>query len=208
MWFAGFATARATQGPTPGGREKFISYSNWEWNLSLKSFWHNLTKYSNLACSEKIPHQENLRSTRPVYMGSDNMIQLRSVLQFKIMNMVQSILNSSLVKFLIFYQLQNTVVYPLILPSRITPSEIQKIVINRALLCQLCVQYFIEFHVNFASHEFHRKCLHAKKTIQSTCIDAKFTQINVWVLFFFNIHMKNVMNFLWGAIALVIIYNL
>lgn len=67
-------------------------------------------------------------------MGSDNMIQLRSVLQFKIMNMVQSILNSSLVKFLIFYQLQNTVVYPLILPSRITPSEIQKIVINRALL--------------------------------------------------------------------------
>lgn len=58
-------------------------------------------------------------------MGSDNMIQLRSVLQFKIMNMVQSILNSSLVKFLIFYQLQNTVVYPLILPSRITPSEIQ-----------------------------------------------------------------------------------
>lgn len=82
--------------------------------------------------------------------------------------MVRSILNSSLVKFLIFYQLQNTVVYPLILPSRITPSEIQKIVINS-------VQYFIEFHVNFASHEFHRKFLHAKKTIQS--IDAKFTQI-------------------------------
>lgn len=27
--------------------------------------------------SEKIPHPENLRSTRPVYMGSDNMIQLR-----------------------------------------------------------------------------------------------------------------------------------
>lgn len=98
-----------------------------------------------------------------------------TVQDYEIMNMVRSILNSSLVKFLIFCQLQNTVVYPLILPSRITPSEIQKVVINRALLCQLCVQYFIEFHVNFASHEFHRKFLHAKKTIQS--IDAKFTQI-------------------------------
>lgn len=74
-----------------------------------------------------------------------------TVQDYEIMNMVRSILNSSLVKFLIFCQLQNTVVYPLILPSRITPSEIQKIVINRALLCQLCVQYFIEFHVNFAS---------------------------------------------------------
>lgn len=93
-----------------------------------------------------------------------------TVQDYEIMNMVRSKLNSSLVKFLIFYQLQNTVVYPLILPS-----EIQKIVINRALLCQLCVQYFIEFHVNFASHEFHRKFLHANKTIQS--IDAKFTQI-------------------------------
>lgn len=91
-----------------------------------------------------------------------------TVQDYEIMNMVRSILNSSLVKFLIFCQLQNTVVYPLILPSRITPSEIQKIVINS-------VQYFIEFHVNFASHEFHRKFLHAKKTIQS--IDAKFTQI-------------------------------
>lgn len=98
-----------------------------------------------------------------------------AVQDYEIMNMVQSILNSSRVKFVIIYQLQNTVVYPLILPSRITHSEIQKIVINRALLCQVCVQYFIEFHVNFASHEFHRKFLHANKRIQS--IDAKFTQI-------------------------------
>lgn len=48
-----------------------------------------------------------------------------TVQDYENMNMVRSILNSSLVKFLIFYQLQNTVVYPLILPSRITPSEIQ-----------------------------------------------------------------------------------
>lgn len=87
LWFAGFTTARATQGSTPGSRKKIISYSDKEWDLLLKSFWHNLTKYSNLAYSEKIPHPENLRSTRPVYVGSDNMIQLRSVLQFKIMRL-------------------------------------------------------------------------------------------------------------------------
>lgn len=109
--------------------------------------------------------------------------------------MVRSILNSSLVKFLIFYQLQNTVVYPLILPSRITPSEIQKIVIKRALLCQLCVQYFIEFHVNFASDTWISQEVFTCKE-DNTKYWRKIHPNYVWVLFFFNIHMKNVMNFL------------
>lgn len=209
MWFTGFTTARATQGPTPGGREKFISYSNWEWNLSLKSFWHKSYQIfeSCLQREDTPPREPEIYEASLHGLRQHDSAEVSITVQdYENMNMVRSILNSSLVKLVIFLSItkHSCLSFDFAFKNnsfRNTKDSYQQS-ITLPIVCTIFYWISCEFCFTWISQEVFT----CKE--DNTKYWRKIHPNYVWVLFFFDIHMKNVMNFLWGAIALVIIYNL